>query len=404
MTLRSIADFLVVGKIVLVRADLNVPMRQGRITDATRIVRFAPTVLDLLQRGATVVVMSHLGRPDGVADPVLTLRPVAEALAAELGREVSFVADCVGPVAERRTRSLPSASVALLENLRCHAGEEAGDRSFAMMLSVHGDIYVDDAFSCAHRAHASISTIAGLMPAYAGSSLLAEVAALTSALDNPSRPAVAIIGGAKVSTKIGILQNVVGKVDRLVIGGGMANTFLAAQGNAVGRSLHEPQAIDTALRVLKAAKRLGCEIVLPLDVVVAREFSAHAPHEIVPVGAIANDAMALDIGPQSAAQAIAVLEASRTVLWNGPLGAFELEPFGLGTFAVARAAAALTVAGRLRSIAGGGDTAAALTAAGTAENFSYLSTAGGAFLEWIEGRSLPGIEALNSHNIVLEES
>ncbi len=404
LRLPDISDASVSGKTVLVRADLNVPVQNGKVTDRTRIIRFAPTISALLARGASVVVITHLGRPKGVANPVLSAAPVAEALAEELGQTVRFVPDCVGAVAEAMTRSLPQGSVAMLENLRFHAGEEHDDRSFALLLSVHGDIYVNDAFSCSHRAHASTHAIVPLMPAYAGPSLLAEVAALTQALDAPTRPMAALVGGAKISTKIGVLLHLVGKVERLIVGGGIANTFLAALGHNMGRSLYEPHAIGVAKRVLATARQRSCEIILPSDLVVAREFSADAPRQVVEASAIPSDTMALDVGPMTQSRLFAALEASRTLLWNGPLGAFELRPFGEGTFAVARKAAQLTATGRLISIAGGGDTAAALAAAGVAENFSHLSTADGAFLEWIEGRSLPGIEALNSRNIVLEES
>ncbi|MHB1110223.1 MAG: phosphoglycerate kinase, partial [Devosia sp.] len=349
-------------------------------------------------------VMSHLGRPDGVANPVLSLAPVARALAAELGRDVRFINDCVGEVAERVTRSLPPGTVAMLENLRFHAGEEEDDRSLALMLSVNGDLYVNDAFSCSHRAHASTHAIVPLMPAYAGPSLLAEIEALSRVLDAPERPAAALVGGSKVSTKIGVLRHITNKVDRLIIGGGMANTFLAALGANMGRSLYEPDAIIIARRVLDQARRNGCEVILPSDLVVASEFAAHAPHQVVDAGSVPPDAMALDVGPETVARIVAALEASRTLLWNGPLGAFELEPFGAATFAVARKVAELTAMGCLVSVAGGGDTAAALGAAEVADRFTYLSTAGGAFLECIEGRTLPGIEALKSHNEVLEDS
>lgn len=404
MSLPDIRDADVRGTTVLVRADLNVPMQKGRVTDLTRIVRFAPTVSELVGRGASVVVMSHLGRPDGLANPTLSLAPVAKALADELGVEVRFVPDCVGPVAEAVTRSLPPGSVAMLENLRFHRGEEKDERSFALMLSVNGDIYVNDAFSCSHRAHASTHGIVPLMPSFAGPSLLAEVAALSRALDAPERPSMALVGGSKVSTKIDILRHIIGKVDRLVIGGGMANTFLAALGAKVGKSLYEPDAIGVARRVMERAGHNGCEIILPTDVVAASAFAANAPHRVVDAVDVPADTMALDVGPATQAQICRALAASRTLLWNGPLGAFELEPFGEATFAVARKAAELTQAGRLVSLAGGGDTAAALGAAGVADRFTYLSTAGGAFLECIEGRALPGVEILKSPTQVLENS
>jgi phosphoglycerate kinase len=404
MRLPDIRDADVAGKTVLVRADINVPMAHGAVTDRARIVRFAPTVVDLVARGASVVIMSHLGRPEGVANPVLSLAPLVPALSEEIGLPVRFVNECVGDAAERVTRSMPEGSVVLLENLRFHPGEEAGDRSFALLLSVLGDIYVNDAFSCSHRAHASTATIVPIMPSYAGPSLVAEVDALTKVLDRPARPSMALVGGAKVSTKIDILRHLIGKVDLLVIGGGMANTFLAARHHEVGRSLYEPAALATATRILRAAERAGCKIILPTDVVVAGEFSATARHEVVPADAIPAEMMAVDVGPRTIRAIEAALEDSRTLLWNGPLGAFELTPFATGTVAVARRAAELTRAGTLTSVAGGGDTAAALAAAGVADQFTYLSTAGGAFLEWIEGRSLPGVAALINQIEVLEES
>jgi len=394
----------VAGRTVLVRADLNVPMHHGAVTDATRIIRFAPTVAALQQRGARVVVMSHLGRPNGQVNPVHSLAPVANALARELDTPVRFVPDCIGGAAESVSRSLAPGAVAMLENLPFHEGEEANDRSFALMLSVNGDIFVNDAFSCSHRAHASTHAITRLMPSYAGPSLLAEVEALTLALEDPDRPVAAVVGGAKVSTKIEILRHIVTRVDFLIISGGMANTFLAAFGHDVGRSLHEPNAIATARRVLVEAQRNNCEVILPQDVVVARDFAPHAASEVAPVSAIPSDAMALDLGPASLARAMGVLERSRTLLWNGPLGAFEMEPFGQATFALAQAAADLTAAGRLLSVAGGGDTAAALGAAGVADRFTYLSTAGGAFLEWLEGKELPGIAALAAPASALENT
>jgi len=402
IALPDIRDADVAGRTVLVRADLNVPMHHGVVTDATRIIRFAPTVAALQNRGAKVVVMSHLGRPNGQPNPIHSLAPVANALSQELDSEVRFVADCIGGSAEAVSRTLSPGSVAMLENLRFHEGEEANDRSFALMLSVNGDVFVNDAFSCSHRAHASTDAITRLMPSYAGPSLLAEVEALTLALDDPDRPVAAVVGGAKVSTKIDILSHIATKVDFLIIGGGMANTFLAAFGHDVGRSLYEPAAIATARRVLVEAQRHNCEVILPQDVVVARDFAPHAASEVASINAIPADAMALDIGPGSIERAVNVLERSRTLLWNGPLGAFEMDPFGHATFAVARAAADLTAAGRLLSVAGGGDTAAALGAAGVADRFTYLSTAGGAFLEWLEGKQLPGIAALTSSESAME--
>ncbi|MBZ9993953.1 phosphoglycerate kinase [Mesorhizobium sp. BH1-1-4] len=384
----------IAGKTVLVRADLNVPLKNGMVADATRIVRFAPTVRDLLARGAKVVVMTHLGRPDGDANPIYSVRPVTGTLSTEVGREVVFVPDCVGPTAEKAAKHHQDGKVLLLENLRFHKGEEANSRNFALRLSVNGDLFVNDAFSCAHRAHASTHAIAEIMPAYAGPSLLAEVAALTAALDAPEKPVAALVGGSKVSSKIRVLKNLIGRMDHLIIGGGMANTFLAASGYRVGRSVHEPDCVSIARDIMEAAAANGCRILLPSDVTVARMFEAEALATTVPVAAIPDEAMALDVGPRTVAEIKHVLNACRTLLWNGPLGAFEMRPFGEATFAVARHAAALSKAGQLATIAGGGDTAAALSLAGVADQITYLSTAGGAFLEWLEGCRLPGIEVL----------
>ncbi len=396
--LPSIDDVDVAGKKVLIRADLNVPMKNQIVTDATRIIRFAPTVENLVRRGASVVIMTHLGRPEGEANPVYSTRPIAVALAEVLGRPVTFVADCVGPVSERGTGVIAPGSIAVLENVRFHKGETANNRNFAIRLSVHGDLYVNDAFSCSHRAHASTHAIATLMPSYAGPSLLAEVQALETALGKPKRPAAALVGGAKVSSKIDVLKNLVEKVDYLIIGGGMANTFLAAEGVDVGKSLYEPGVLSIAESIKNAASKSGCKIVLPVDVTVANAFSADASRRIVPVGNIGSLEMALDSGPESAAMIGGILRQCRTLLWNGPLGAFELEPFAAATNAVARLAAELTRAGKLTTVAGGGDTVAALNGAGVANDFTYISTAGGAFLEWLEGRPLPGIEILKTNH------
>lgn len=394
MNIRSIKTVYVADKLVLVRADLNVPLDGGVVGDTTRIDRFVPTIRRLVERGARVVIMSHLGRPDGEANPVYSLAPIAKILSDKLARPVKFVGDCVGAAAESAVHELQNGDVALLENLRFHKGEISNDMAFATKLSVLGDIYVNDAFSTAHRAHASTDAIATLLPAYAGPSLMAEIEALSAALATPKKPVAALIGGAKVSSKIDVLQNLVVKMDRLIIGGGMANTFLLAMGYDVGKSLCEPDAADTANQIIKTAKLNNCQIILPIDVVVAKEFAAGAENHVVPIDKIPADSMALDIGPASEVAIIAALAESRTLLWNGPLGAFEIEPFGHGTFAVAAAAAERTRQGRLITVAGGGDTVAALNAADVAEDFTYLSTAGGAFLEWLEGRQLPGIVAL----------
>lgn len=397
--LPSIFDVDVKGKRVLVRADLNVPMSAGKITDTTRIERFAPTVLDLIERGALVIILTHLGRPDGERNPMFSTRPVADELAVILGRPVSFVNDCVGTSAELATGEMTLdengiGCVAVLENVRFHSGEIDNNPNFAKRLSIIGDLYVNDAFSCSHRAHASTAGITKVMPSYAGPSLLAEVEALQTVLENPQRPVAALVGGAKVSTKIDVLRYLIGKTDHLIIGGGMANTFLVAQGKSVGNSLFEPDAVETAKNVLEMASNSHCNIVLPVDVVVAKEFAANAANETVSVDDIPTDQMALDVGPRSCAQILEVLKTCKTLLWNGPLGAFEIEPFGTSTFAVANSAAELSDAGTLVTVAGGGDTVAALNGAGVSDRFTYISTAGGAFLEWLEGKELPGIAAL----------
>lgn len=394
MSIRSIEEVDVAGKLVLVRADLNVPLNGTTVTDTTRIDRFVPTAKGLLDRGARVVIMSHLGRPGGEVNPDFSIAPIAGVLAAKLGCDVKFTKDCVGAKAESTVHGLKKGEVALLENLRFHKGETKNDAVFAAQLSNLGDLYVNDAFSTAHRAHASTEAITKILPSYAGPSLMAEINALSSALTTPEKPVAALVGGAKVSSKIGVLEYLVPKMDKLIIGGGMANTFLAALGHDVGKSLCEMDALDTANSIMDAAKASGCELILPVDVVVAKEFAAGAENEVVAINAIPEDAMALDIGPASEADVIAALGSCKTLLWNGPLGAFEIDPFGHGTFAVAKAAAELTKAGKLITVAGGGDTAAALNDAGASDDFTYLSTAGGAFLEWLEGRELPGIAAL----------
>ena len=382
------------GKRVLVRADLNVPVKDGRVTDSTRIERFAQTVTDLLMRGAKVIVLSHFDRPKGKRVPEMSLRPIAPALAKAIGHDVVFADDCIGERAETVVEALKPGQVALLENLRYHSGEEANDRDFVKALAALGDIYVNDAFSAAHRAHASIAALAGLLPAYAGRLMQAELEALGNALENPKRPLVAVVGGAKVSTKLELLGNLSRRVNKLVIGGGMANTFLFAQGIEVGKSLCERDLAATARDIIETAKKNGCDIVLPVDAAVAREFKANAPHQIVPVDKVPADGMILDIGPATAAALGTLFAECRTVVWNGPVGAFELAPFDAGTNAVARIVAKLTQQGKLLSVAGGGDTVAALAHAGVQEQFSYVSTAGGAFLEWLEGKELPGVTAL----------
>ncbi|MBJ7534276.1 phosphoglycerate kinase [Rhodomicrobium vannielii ATCC 17100] len=393
-SLKDIASADVAEKRVLIRTDLNVPMADGQISDATRIERLLPTFRVLASRGAKIVILSHLGRPDGEPVAKYSLKPVADKLAAMLGATVAFADDCVGPVAEAVVNALEPGQIAMLENVRFHKEEEDNDPVFAAELAKLGDIYVNDAFSVSHRAHASTEAVAHLLPAYAGPSLLAEIGAFKVALDHPERPVAAIVGGSKVSTKIAVLGNLAQKMDYLFIGGGMANTFLYADGVAVGKSLCEPNAIDTVKEIRAKAEAAGCKIVLPVDAVVAREFKANAETEVVPVGEVPADAMILDIGPRSVAEFTGLIEGCKTLLWNGPVGAFEIPPFGEGTFALAREAAALTQAGKIVTIAGGGDTVAALNAASVTDKFTYVSTAGGAFLEWLEGRTLPGVAAL----------
>jgi phosphoglycerate kinase len=392
--LKSTAGLDLKGKRVLVRADLNVPVKDGKVSDATRLERLLPGLMELAQRGARVVVISHFGRPQDGRDPRLSLAPVAGKLGELLGQPVAFAADCVGGSAERTVAALPPGGIAVLENLRFHKGEEENDPAFAERLAALGDVFVNDAFSAAHRAHASTAALAGLLPSYAGPLLLEEINALNGVLENPKRPTAAVIGGAKVSSKIPVLKNLAGKVDTLIVGGGMANTFLLAQGCKIGTSLAEPDLAQTALEIIGAAKERRCQVLLPDDVVVAERLAAGVTARTVPVLETPADQMILDVGPKTVARYSGVIEGAKTLLWNGPLGAFEVEPFARGTIALARAVAKLTKAGRLVSVAGGGDTVAALNAAGVTEDFSYVSTAGGAFLEWLEGRELPGIVAL----------
>ena len=396
-TFRTLDDIEVAGKRVLVRVDLNVPMREGAVGDATRIDRVAPTLTELAERGAKVIVASHFGRPKGKPVAAMSLGPLAEPLSQALGgRPVRFVADCVGEQAEAAAASLAPGDVALLENLRFHPGEEANDPAFADSLAALADLYVNDAFSAAHRAHASTTALAERLPSAAGRLMQVELEALGKALQAPERPVIAIVGGAKVSTKLAVLANLIRRVDRLVIGGAMANTFLHAQGVAVGASLHEPDLAADARRIMGEAEGAGCEIVLPTDVVVTREFREGAESAVTPAADVPADGMILDLGPRTCARIEAALAQSRTLVWNGPLGAFEIAPFDRATATCARAAARLTDGGTLLSVAGGGDTVAALQGAGVLGAFSYVSTAGGAFLEWLEGRTLPGVAALEA--------
>lgn len=392
--IRAAGNAEVEGRRVLVRADLNVPRQVGRISDRTRIERFAGAARGLLDRGAAVVVMSHLGRPGGKPATDLSLAQVAPELAECIGRSVRFVRNCVGPEAVLATAGLAPGECALLENLRFHPGEEGDDPCFAGQLAEHGEIFVNDAFSCSHRAHASLHAIARLMPSYAGESLMAEVSALGKVLDSPPSPSAALVGGAKISTKIQVLEHLVEALDSLVIGGGMANTFLAALGYAVGRSLCEREQARCALDVLQLARESGCEVLLPTDVVIAESCREHAPSAVVAVGSVSENGKILDVGPDTVRRITSLLARTRTLLWNGPLGAFEVAPFGRSTFEVARRARDFTASGGLVTVAGGGDTVAALNAAGVRDGFTYVSTAGGAFLEWVEGKELPGILAL----------
>ena len=394
VTFKTIDQVDVAGKRVLVRVDLNVPMKNGQVTDATRIERAVPTLIELADKGAKVVVLSHFGRPDGKRVPEMSLRPLVEPLATALGKPVAFAEDCVGTLAETAVRNLKAGEVLLLENLRFHKDEEQNAAAFVDQLSVLGDLYVNDAFSAAHRAHASTEGIANRLPAVAGRLMQAELEALEKALGMPKRPVCAVVGGAKVSSKLDLLGNLVGKVDKLIIGGGMANTFLQAQGIAVGKSLSEKDLGATALEILDKAKAAKCKVLLPIDVVVAAEFKAGAASTVVDANACPADQMILDVGPKSIALYRDEVAECATLVWNGPLGAFEITPFDAGTVALAQFVAEQTAAKKLLSVAGGGDTVAALAAAGVEEKFSYVSTAGGAFLEWMEGKTLPGVAAL----------
>jgi phosphoglycerate kinase len=391
---RSLDDADVKGKRVLVRVDLNVPMHDGEVADVSRIERNTPTVTEIADRGGKVIILSHYGRPKG-RDPRESLKPVVDAVARIIGRPIAFADDCVGAVAERAVAGIKPGEILCLENTRFHPGEEKNDAAFAAKLARLGDIFVDDAFSVAHRAHASVEAIAHLLPAYAGRAMQEELEALTRALQTPERPLAAIVGGAKVSTKLDLLGNLLNKVDTLIIGGGMANTFLAALGKPIGRSLCEADLIPTAREILAKAKLLKREIVLPVDVVVAQKLAEHVPSRVVSVDEVGATDMMLDIGPRTVEQVVSALARSKTLVWNGPFGAFEYEPFDNGTVEVAEAAAELTQAGKLASIAGGGDTMAALNIAGVTARFTYVSTAGGAFLEWLEGKTLPGVAVLS---------
>ena len=390
---RTLDDAELAGKRVLVRVDLNVPVDAGRVTDDTRIQAVLPTISEISSKGGKVILLAHFGRPKG-ADPKLSLAPIAGEVASRLGKPVAFAPATIGPEAEAAVAKLKDGEVLLLENTRFDPREEKNDPAFVEALAALGDLYVNDAFATAHRAHASTEGLAHHLPAYAGRCMQVEIEALAKALEKPERPVMAVVGGAKVSSKLDLLGNLVAKVDVLVIGGGMANTFLAARGKDVGKSLCEHDLAGTALEILDKAKAAGCDVVLPVDALAATEFKAHAAHRVASVDDIKADEMMLDAGPASIDNVIAKLKTAKTVVWNGPFGAFELPPFDTATVAVAKAAAELTVAGKLLSVAGGGDTVAALNHAGVADDFTYVSTAGGAFLEWLEGKPLPGVEAL----------
>jgi phosphoglycerate kinase len=391
---RTLDQADVKSKRVLLRVDLNLPMENGRISDATRIERIVPTIRELTGKGARVILLAHFGRPKNGPDEENSLKPIAAALPEHLGAPVAFAADCIGAVAQDAVAKLKDGEILLLENTRFHKAEEKNDKDFVASLAKLGDLYVNDAFSAAHRAHASTEGLAHVLPAFAGRGMQAELEALTKALETPNRPVAAIVGGAKVSTKLELLGNLSKKVDFIIIGGGMANTFLAAQGHKVGKSLCEHDLLDTAREIVAKAKAAKCEIVLPSDAVAAKEFKAHAHARVTDVGHVQDDEMILDMGPRSTVEVEKILTACKTLVWNGPFGAFELQPFDAGTNAVAKTAAALTQKGALVTVAGGGDTVSALNQSGAAENFTYISTAGGAFLEWLEGKVLPGVEAL----------
>lgn len=390
---RTLDDADLAGKRVLVRVDLNVPMEDGKVSDTTRIDRVLPTIREIADKGGKVILLAHFGRPKG-RDDKNSLKQIVPALTQALGRPVTFVDDCIGDDVAKAVAAAKNGDVLLLENTRFHAGDEKNDAEFVRALAANGDIYVNDAFSAAHRAHASTEGLAHVLPAYAGRTMQAELEALSAGLDNPARPVMAIVGGAKVSTKLELLGNLVRKVDVLAIGGGMANTFLAARGVDVGKSLCEHDLLDTAREIEAKAKAAGCEILLPVDALVAREFKAHPSYRVVPVGEVEPDEMILDAGPLSIAEVVLRLEKVKTLVWNGPFGAFELPPFDTATVAVAKAAAKHVKAGKLVAVAGGGDTVSAMNHAGVADSLSYISTAGGAFLEWMEGKALPGVEAL----------
>lgn len=394
MRFKTLEDLDVRGKRVLVRVDFNVPVRDGKITDTTRIDRALATLNELAGNGAKVIILSHFGRPKGQVVPDMSLRPVAEALSEILGKPVGFAGDCIGDAAASAIADTPEGGMVVLENVRFHAGEEKNDPEFAKALAANGDAFVSDAFSAAHRAHASTEGIAHLLPSAAGRLMQTELEALSAALETPAHPVIAVVGGAKVSSKMAVLGHLTQKVDQIVIGGGMANTFLYAGGMGIGKSLCEKEMADDARAIIETAAAHGCEILLPSDAVVAAAFEEGAASKTVGLNDVPDDMMILDIGPASIDDLKSRLQSAKTVLWNGPLGAFEVKPFDAGTNAVAQEVAALTSKGQLLSVAGGGDTVSALANAGAADDFSYVSAAGGAFLEWIEGKTLPGVAVI----------
>ncbi len=394
MVWKTLDDYELSGKTVLVRVDVNVPVDNGSVTDVSRLERIVPTVTEILAKGGRPVLLSHFGRPADAYDAEFSLGQIVLALTDVLGKPVFFATDCVGAAAQDAVDALPKDAVLLLENTRFHAGEKKNDPEFAAQLAKLGDIFVSDAFSSSHRAHASVEGVAHLLPNCAGRLMQEEIQALEAVLTTPQKPVLAVVGGAKVSSKLALLENLIIPMDKIVIGGGMANTFLAAQGHDVGESLCEHDLADTARMILDKAEKANCEIILPIDLVAATEFKANAPHVVVDVDACPADHMILDAGPKTIALIIDHLEACKTVIWNGPLGAFEIEPFNAATDAAARKAADLTKSGQLVSVAGGGDTVAALNGSGSADSFTYISTAGGAFLEWLEGKTLPGVAVL----------
>lgn len=392
---QTIDDLRVSGKAILLRADLNVPMKDGHVTDFTRLERLVPTLTDLKKAGAKIVIMSHFGRPNGKRDEAFSLRPVSVALGNIMQEPIAFAEDCIGEVAQRAVEKLEAGQILVLENTRFYPEEEANDKGFAEKLAMLGEVYINDAFATAHRANASTAAIAELLPCAAGRLMQEELSALSKALEQPQKPLAAIVGGSKISTKLDLLNNLVSKVDILVLGGGMANTFMAAKGLAVGKSLHEADMLDTARTIMETAEGRGCNIMLPRDVVVASELKENAPSQVVAANAVPADMMIFDLGPKSVAEIKETLSLCRTVIWNGPLGVFETPPFDKGTNEVAICVADLSKRGKVLSVAGGGDTVSALANAGVTNGISYISTAGGAFLEWMEGKELPGVVALS---------